>query len=787
MKNILFLFISLFSLQLSAQEYSRVHVYLGNNTIQQVQKMGLDLDHFHMNKPNEFETDLSRKDLKVLDDNGIRYSVLIKDVQQFYVDRNKVKSPEETATIGCEETDPLAKYIVPTDFALGSMGGYLTYQQFLGHIDNMSTKYPNLITVKQPIDTFLTHEGRPIYWLKISDNPNVDESEPELLYTALHHAREPISLSQLIFYMYYVLENYNTNPKIKALVDNLEMYFVPMLNPDGYNYNQTTNPNGGGMWRKNRRNNLDGTFGVDLNRNYSYQWGGLGASANTNDDTYRGSSAFSEPETQAIQFFVENHLFNFAFNYHTYSDLLLYPYGYDVNKITPDDAYFKAFTPVLVSENHFANILTSELYPAAGDSDDWMYGDSTKNKVFAMTPEVGSYNDGFWPQTSRIITLCQKNILANLTLAELNLHYGYLKEQGPKFVSQTNNTIQYSLQQLGLDTVGTFTVSIIPLTANIMNVGNSKIYTNLSMMQTEIDSISYTLSNFLLNNEKIQFILKLNNGLYDSFDTITKYYLNPNTIVFSDDASDLSNWTSNTWGPSPEKYYSASTSITDSPFLNYPQNTNTTITFNNTLDLSVATNAFVTFNATWFIENDYDYVQFQALIDGGPNWIPLCGNYTNLGSSNQDFNEPLYDGDMSWVNELIDLHSCLGHSNVKLRFSLVSDPFIAKDGFYFDDFKVFAAPYIPNVVSENKFVKKSIQVYPNPSENGVKSVYIAGLDHTQLFKASVYNTLGEVIQNDVVLKNNTLDVSSGLKPGLYHIIIKDLQDKTIGNTQWLVK
>ncbi|MBQ0741152.1 peptidase M14, partial [Aquimarina celericrescens] len=83
----------------------------------------------------------------------------------------------------------------------------------------------------------------------------------EMLFTSLHHAREPIALSQNLFYMWYLLENYNSNPEIKTLVDNTELYFIPIVNPDGYIYNQQTNPNGGGYWRKNRRNN-GGSYGI---------------------------------------------------------------------------------------------------------------------------------------------------------------------------------------------------------------------------------------------------------------------------------------------------------------------------------------------------------------------------------------------------------------------------------------------------------------------------------------------------------------------------------------------
>src|SRR5690606_40564789 len=112
------------------------------------------------------------------------------------------------------------------------MAGYLTYQQMLDVLDDMAAKFPNLITVKAVVsDTNLTWEGRPLWYVKISDNPNTDEPEKEVLYTALHHAREPNSLSQMIFYMWYLLENYDTNPEIQYLVNNLDLYFIPCVKP----------------------------------------------------------------------------------------------------------------------------------------------------------------------------------------------------------------------------------------------------------------------------------------------------------------------------------------------------------------------------------------------------------------------------------------------------------------------------------------------------------------------------------------------------------------------------
>ncbi|HRH60668.1 MAG TPA: M14 family zinc carboxypeptidase, partial [Chitinophagaceae bacterium] len=297
--------------------------------------------------------------------------------------------------------------------------------------DSMKLRYPNLITQKQVVsNTLTTVEGRPLYYVKISDNPDADESEPEILYTALHHAREPLSASQLIYYMWYLLENYRKLPAIRSLVDSTEMFFIPCLNPDGYIYNQTTNPNGGGLWRKNRRNNGDGNFGIDLNRNYGYKWGydNIGSSPYTYSDTYRGTAPFSEAETQIVRDFCNQHSFKYALNNHTYGNVLVLPYSYGTKTFTPDSAEYSDDAQNLVKCNGFSYGIAIQTvgYTANGDSDDWMYGEQgSKPKIFAFTPETGSPLDGFWPGKNRIIPLCRANLDMNLTAATLTKESAY--------------------------------------------------------------------------------------------------------------------------------------------------------------------------------------------------------------------------------------------------------------------------------------------------------------------------------------------------------------------------
>ncbi|UCG59317.1 MAG: hypothetical protein JSU70_07360, partial [Phycisphaerales bacterium] len=132
-------------------------------------------------------------------------------------------------------------------------------------------------------------EGREIWAVKISDNPDLDEDEAELLFTGCHHAREWISVEVPYRLALHLVANYGSDPEITRLVDNSEIWIVPIVNADGFEYSRTTDR----LWRKNRRDNGDGTFGVDLSRNYGYMWGLPGSGGDTSSPNYRGTHPFS--------------------------------------------------------------------------------------------------------------------------------------------------------------------------------------------------------------------------------------------------------------------------------------------------------------------------------------------------------------------------------------------------------------------------------------------------------------------------------------------------------------
>ncbi len=694
MKKLVLLFVlCALTLRLSAQTetYSRVRIYTDRAGIARMAAAGLPVDHGEFRPGYCLTTELSASEILQVAQLGFEFDVLIPDLKAYYATQNQNNersgNPQEsTQAVSCV-TAPT--FVTPTNFTLGSMGGFFTLNEIYFHLDNMAQLYPNLIKPRVAIDSSnTTPEGRFVYYLKISDNPNVDETEPEMLYTAVHHAREPAGVSQLIMYMYYLLENYATNPEIQYLVNNTELYFIPCVNPDGYFYNETTDPNGGGMWRKNRKDNQDGTYGIDLNRNYGYNFGfdNQGSSPNTFADTYRGPSSFSEPETQQVKLLCEQHQFRIAINYHTYSNLLICPWGYQAQTFTPDAPTYNAWGALLTKDNKYAFGTPDQTvgYTANGSSDDWMYGEqNSKPKIMAMTPEAGDQADGFWPAQNRIIDICKLNLPMDLYAAHLLLAFATTKDTERRFLANVNGYLNYDVQRLGLDSPATYTVSIVPLSPWMTSVGAPRTYTSLSILQTVSDSISYTLNPATPIGTALPYIIQIGNGNYTWSDTVTKIYGVP-TILFASNGSALTGWTSNTWNTTTSSFVSGPSSITDSPNGNYNSNANTRITMTSPVNLANVSAAQLSFYTRFELEPGYDFAQVQVSNDNGNTWNALCGKYTT-NNNNLDQGFPTYTGVQSaWVKEEMSLDDYLGQS-ILVRFRLGADFGVQLDGFYFDD------------------------------------------------------------------------------------------------------
>jgi len=284
-------------------------------------------------------------------------------------------------------------------------------------MDALVAARPDLAT-KITVGTSL--EGRTIYGLRLT-GPGDSSGRPALLFNSCQHAREWVSPPVPMYVADRLLSGYGVDPYLTLLMDRAVFYLIPVVNVDGYEYSWSTNR----LWRKNRRNNGDGTFGVDTNRNWGYEWGGAGASTDPSAQDYRGPSPFSEPETQAMRDFVLAHPEIVGhIDIHSYSQLVMSPWGYSTGEPSgADGQLFRNLNAAMAAaiyavhgETYVHGPIGATLYLASGNAVDWMYGD---RGVFSWTIELrptGS-TPGFLLPPEEILPTCEENYQAILLLA----------------------------------------------------------------------------------------------------------------------------------------------------------------------------------------------------------------------------------------------------------------------------------------------------------------------------------------------------------------------------------
>jgi hypothetical protein len=536
------------------------------------------------------------------------------------------------------------------------------------------------------------------------------------------------------------------------------------VNPDGYIYNQENDPNGGGMWRKNRRNNGNGSYGVDLNRNYGYMWGydDQGSSGNPWDATYRGTEPFSEPETTVIKDFCESHEFGIALNYHTYSNLWLYTWGYTEEPCEDDELLYAYAEQMTQVNNYEFGPGSTTIYATNGGSDDWMYGEQeTKNKILSFTPEVGNSSDGFWPSASRIIPHCQENLLANILAAKFTGHYAVAEDLEPAIIEVEEGFLNFRIKRLGLAEDADYTVSVEPLSDNIATVGDPVVFEELELMQTKQDSIAFTLAENTPEGDSVVYVLSVDDGYSMRHDTLYKVFGTP-VNIYDNNITTLGDFVNDGWGITDEDYVSEDHSITDSPYTDYYNNQFNTIMIADTIDLTQASYALLSFNAKWEIETGYDYVQVQVSADDGESWSPLEGQYTKTGTSYQQDGEPVYDGfQTDWITEEIALTAFLGEK-ILIRFVFESDQNTTEDGFYFDDLLVSTIEQLSTEMEPEMATQNKVTVYPNPADE-MLYVETTGKSAPKLF--ILYNLQGERVLEQT--PGNKTIIVKNIDPGIY--------------------
>ena len=313
-----------------------------------------------------------------------------------------------------ERLAPTGSFAALAPQAAGDINGdFHDYAEVEAELDSLQREFPNLAKVH---DLGLTLEGRHVYALKVSARVDVDEAEAQVLFLGCHHAREWISVEVPLLFARYALERYASDAEMRRLLDHSEVWIVPLVNPDGLEYTISTYR----YWRKNRRDNGDGSFGIDINRNYDYAWGidNAGSSPDPSSDVYRGPSAASEPETQAVQGLIASRHFQALISYHSYAQDILFPWGYTTTP-APDAARLRDLAAAMSARIQAVNGRTyaygeagSTLYLTNGDITDWAYG---RFRVMAFTIELppDSYFQGnFFNAESEIQSLFLENVPA---------------------------------------------------------------------------------------------------------------------------------------------------------------------------------------------------------------------------------------------------------------------------------------------------------------------------------------------------------------------------------------
>ncbi|MCS7176070.1 MAG: M14 family zinc carboxypeptidase [Candidatus Kapabacteria bacterium] len=536
--------------------------------------------------------------------------------------------------------------------------------------------------VTRPDTLGFSIEGRPILGYRFSLGTAID-TLPAVLYTALHHAREPGSVTTLVFFLWWLLESARAGvPEALYLLRHRLLYVVPVVNPDGYAYNQLRSPNGGGMWRKNRRPNEDGSFGVDLNRNYGPHafWNAPNGGSSTipRSDTYRGTAPFSEPETQAIKSLWQRYRFRIALNYHTYGNLLIYPHS-ALDRETPDSLLYRLLCAEATRSSLYSlgRDIQTVGYAARGVSDDWMYDTSEgKARTIAMTPEVGTLFDGFWPPPERILSQARENLWLNLQAAwsagaNVRPIASWISwDTIPKLVVQYCN-------------IGTQPSPPTPVSLRITNSEPNVALRDSLQLVTPLRPAECQRLQWELpfpawrNGDSLAVeLLAVQDGI-PRRDTLRFQWGRPTVIELFTTAQDSSRWALKGWHVAWDSSFGG-WALHSRLGASYPDSASLYATLRTPITLPPQSSAVLELWARWSIESNYDVAVVEVSTDGGHTWTQLRADRmragTNVPGSRQQGIRWGWDGNFPlWFPQRCDLTPFAGRT-LLLRFGMLSDP-----------------------------------------------------------------------------------------------------------------
>ncbi len=299
-------------------------------------------------------------------------------------------------------------YVNPTPIGVivPTPADFHTYASLQAELEGLNASKPDLVRL-ETIGTSI--QNRTIYALRITEGSG---DKPNILFMGLHHSNEWMSLETVAYLARYFLANAHETSRIDTILEKANLWFIPLVNPDGLEYSQVHD----NLWRKNRRDNGDGTFGVDLNRNYGFQWG-VGPASNTTDIEYPGPDPFSEPETIAIRDFALANTPAFSMSYHSAGGWILFPWSYTPQP-TSSDGLLRGVALQMSNYNGYRLLQEGKSnHVKAGNADDWLYHSFG---TLAYTVEVGpSFSS---QDNNEIGSVLLSNVMPAVVGTELALH-----------------------------------------------------------------------------------------------------------------------------------------------------------------------------------------------------------------------------------------------------------------------------------------------------------------------------------------------------------------------------